>query len=205
MINISQLKQIDKIITAMKCDLYMIFPNMIIGCDKYLVTLSKVDYITGCIGNYEFTKEIWDKLMEDTEKVSKENLNIIDFEKAISLYYSIKRLAGASDIYNIYIKTMESLTRSKLSMEIDNLKSDPLFLDALEKKASDGMILYKINRKYQMSLFARFLPVRKADKVSLKIYDIIDYPQFISQFNIIRGPFIINKYIKYLIIEGDRS
>lgn len=90
---------------------------------------------------------------------------------------------------------------SQMLYKHEDLKSIDEFNISLSKKAKDGADLIYIDR-FPISLCSGLLPVNKSDKISLEIYDDNVPKTFLAKFIIDKKKYTINKYIRYLYLEG---
>lgn len=203
MINIKQFNLLIKTMKAMKCDVYMVLPDRIIGSDANYITLTETYLNTGIdhrSTSIEINKESL-KTMEDVAKNyiashSKEEVDNASFDVLFS-YFGIARISDPP-ITITYNKLISSIGRL-LDARAD-IREDEEFEKCLSLKSKDGMSLYiykGYNGIYPISIFTGLLPINKKDKVSLEIYN-SEIGTFTVKFIIDKGFAIINKYIKYI-------
>jgi len=102
------------------------------------------------------------------------------------------------------IENIEGMISSfSLDYNCENLKDDDVFNQLLECKSGDGVGLYKIDKRFILSIYKNMLPLNKKDTVSLNIYDINPKLYFLSRF-VVKKPknIIINVYIMYLHLSN---
>lgn len=205
MINIKQFNLLIKTMKAMKCEMYMVFPDRIIGSDINCITLTEVFLNTGIehrSASIEINKESL-KAMEEAAKNytathSKEEIENASFDILFS-YLGIARISDPPLFisYNKLIGEMGRCVDTKL-----NIREDEEFENCLSLKSKDGMSLYIAKGYYgiyPISIFTGLLPINKKDKVSLEIYE-NTVSTFLAKFIIDKGFIIINKYIKYIYL-----
>jgi len=184
------------IMKSMKCDIYHIYKNVIIGIDKFSTSLSEVICDTKVEGSYEIDKDTMKLIADKCQEIIKDEK--VNAEYYISRYS--QKNYRATELEMMYMNIL-SILSSKIvpDLVVDSVKSNEEFMKILSNKSADGANFFKINDKYIMSIYSGLLPINKSDKVSLEIYNIDEY-SYISKFIINKGKFVINKFIKYLFI-----
>lgn len=195
---IQEYNRLYDIVRAMKnCETFLIYPDKIIGTDKEYITLSEVICDTRVTRFYEMEKSALKLILDRCKELGIESNT--DPEQYIDTY-SIKRIWNNElEFKRDYVYNIIS---SKLVPEyrIADLKADNNFNEIMNKKSGDGASLYRINRKYILTLFTGLLPINKSDKASLDLYD-IDDRSYLARFTICKGKFTVYKYIVYLYIQ----
>lgn len=179
------------VIKGMKCDIFHIYKDMIIGTDKEYTTLTEVILDTKTTKPYEIDKDSINNIVDSLKLLVDEEINIeIYFNEFSTKSYSITNLES------IYLGI--ALLRIP-SMYIEDLRSNNDFIDIIEKKSVEGASMLKLNKKFIITIFKGLLPINKKDKVSLEIYEIDNY-KFLAKYIINKGKFIVYKYISYTYI-----
>ena len=189
-----QQKLLTKLVKATKTDMFIINPDGIIGTDKFSTTLTYSFLSTGISIPVEMTRETYINL--DKLLFGKSDIPDAEFNQLL-IQNSILRLT-ASPIANIFNSVRQYISTENLVRDIIDLKADPQFNEVLSKKAADGNSLYRIDKKYILSIFSGLLPINKNDKVSLRIFDNGISDSFIAEFKIDKGFTVVTKYIQYL-------
>jgi hypothetical protein len=181
---------------------------MIVGTDKEHTTVSEVicdtkiesyiDENDELIESYEIEKDIMKLICEKCEQC-------IDNNKPINPMSYIKKYSSINfrktDLELMYYNTCNILSNKIVpNIRLDDLKSNERFMEILSRKSADGEERFVINDKYILTVFSGLLPINKADKVYLEIYDVDSY-SFISKFVINKGKLILNKYIAYFFFK----
>lgn len=154
------------------------------------------DYGIGCDMNFYVLKIIY----FSRDKFNPEIDTFIDTYEAKNNEYNPFRNAvvegNLMDIHNRFINTLNGLSPIII---IDNCKDNDSFNEAINKPTKDGTTMYNINEIYRICMFKGLLPLNKADKVALEIYDLGE--SFIAKF-IIRKPknILIEEYLHCLKI-----
>ena len=151
-----EFNNIVKIIKAMKCKIFTIGPNDIIGSDEFMTTLTVVRINTSANKYYEFTKELFDTMIKDISLSN--SADKLDYNKVMDKLYSIKRISFIP-VIELYNRVMISITIP--SIYIDNIRLDDNFNNSIAMKADDGSILYKIDDRHLISIFSGLLPINK--------------------------------------------
>lgn len=189
-----EFKLLDKIVKDTKTDQFVITPSLIVGTDAYSVTLTFCHLSTQVDKVYEFTKNIWTDMVKTIEASA--NKETLDYNKVMDKLYSIKRVGDVSYIskYHEMINLINTVTPTLI---IEDLKSDPDFVDIMAKKADEGASFYKPSENFIMSLFKSLIPLVKKDKAGLTLYEVTGGKQFIARAIINKGYTVIEKYIRY--------
>lgn len=98
------------------------------------------------------------------------------------------------------IMSLEDYTNRNPVISIDNLKENEDFANVLAQKTADGIGIVRIGDCYAMTLYNNLLPVVKADKVELNIFDLSNR-DFLSWFTIKKAKYTMDVLIKYTKIN----
>ena len=191
---------------ATKADRFHIYKNMIIATEYSSTSLSQIicdtkieGYSTDddrVIDSYEIDKDVM-KLIADKSQL---NINNDKFEpEAYIAKYAIRgyKLTELEELCNHI--SVDLGDKFVPSYRVDDLKSNEEFMSIMAMKSWDGQSLFRLNRKYILTIFTGLIPLNKSDKISLDIYDIDNY-SYIAKFIINKGKFVINKYVRYFYL-----
>lgn len=185
-------------IKGMKCDIVYIYPDRIIGTDDKRIALAEVICDTKVSQSYEIERNVI-KLIADK---SKELINVDDDpfepEDFINRYAIRRTWLGPLEQSDLNMHSMMKGNEIP-DYRVDDLKANENFNNIQAQKAADGMSMLRLNKKYILSLYKGLLPVNKADKVSVELYDIDSY-SFLAKFIIDKRKFVINKYLVYFFL-----
>lgn len=208
-INISDFNEIVNGIKAMKADLVMVDGNTLYGTDNNCTILKK--YVMNTIIPAEKFVIITKTLnTEFYNNITDVNI-IIDLD--IKKIYCPNNISNIQDkpemINNIFINRIISMV-TNLSYDIthsyitdfDEITDDENFSKIKNMKSADGADLYypKNNIIYGMYLYSGAIPIVKADKLYLKIYDTGN--TFIANFIIYKKKLApLNVYFKFVKLQ----
>lgn len=175
-------KIVDKAKT-LKMPVIVLYEDYIIGTDvnTYYLSVIKNDhkvsrpyaYISKDMLNFVKPLTLVDTISTDN------NIMTSSLNTSVSIYNSI--------LYRNTVRNFKQIQKLLYEHNVDkivnNLEKDESFMNILNKKTKDGIELYKINRKWMLSIFKGLIPLNKGDKVNLNIYD-IDEIKFLSNFEI---------------------
>lgn len=188
-----------KIIKAMKCDMYLILNDKIIGTNKDQSYISVVDNLNNGIpfneGRLiELSKE---KIIDISNNSINENLYNILLKNT-----TVKGLLGYSEILNGYMRLINIIGNLYPSYIISNLKENNDFNNILKLKAADGAVPFKCGSEDTIFIYSGLLGINKSDLVSLHFYKTSNiYGLDIAEFIIDKKFIKIHKYIGYLPIK----
>lgn len=186
------------VVKGMKCDIVYVYPNRVIGADKEGTSLSEVFCDTGVSESYEIERDVLKLIADKSKALVKVDDDPFEPEDFINRYAIRRSWLGPleqSDLNMYIIMKGNDIPNCR----IDDIKADDSFNEIQNKKAADGMTLYKVNKKYILTLYKGLVPVNKSDRVALELYDIDNY-SFLAKFIINKGKFTINKYLVYFFI-----
>lgn len=157
----------------LKCDIVMNKGGIIYGTDKDFAHLSKIEH---------HESKLWE-------------LDNVVFESN-SFTIAIDQEQRLRDFENL-INTTYSIQFSDVSESFTDLQDNEQFKIIMAKKAAEGISLLKLN-DYLLSINKSLIPVNKADKLDLDIFDL--GKTFLARFKIKKGKNYVHKYFMYIKI-----
>lgn len=205
MINEYFTKTLIKIIKAMKCDIYIIGPDYIIGSNKECSYISEVTGLTNGMNSfYENNPNIIIEITKNTlleiDNIIKSNENEV-VDNYLWQYSSINGHLGISNIMEVYIRTKNNLMNRIPDYFCNNLKDITEFNEILMLKAADGAKPLHINSQDTIFIYPGLLGINKSDQVSLKMFRNIENGVDVCEFDINKKFITIHKYIGYLSLR----
>lgn len=196
MMDINILQDLLKIAKELKANYVYIKGNYIYGANEGFVYLKMMEFNNIYNINISFVVNDMATFIKNVA------LNEIKLPNPNLLYSSFDNTLEINNM--TMINTIESMIQSiSYNMSISHKKiiSEPVrgiqdFEYILESKSSDGSSMFRYNN-YNMTIFKNLIPIKKADKVYLTIYD-IDNTKFLSNFTVDRKKTKIEVYIMYL-------
>ena len=197
-----EFNEIIKALKLIKDDIITLYNGILYASDTYRTCLKCIRVNVNRSLNFSLCgKEIKKDFLStitDTEIVLDKDNYFIYCMNNLSNINSGILIPTCNDIVDLYNKINLEAQYSKYT-RYENIKEDQQFLDVLEKKSKDGAIMYKKD-KYIMFIYSGLLPINKADKVNLNIYDMGAY--FISNFEIIKKKYeTVNVFIRYMHLK----
>lgn len=198
----NKLIEITDLGNMLKSDIIIVWHNYIIGTDENVTYFKFIDYNN--TDNFHFVYEK-NKMKDFIKNVSMMN-DIVELNNNyISTQEGDTIEVFNPNIINIFLNNFSTLNGVINNYPIDyhneNLKDDDNFNSILDRKTGEGVALYKISKKYMLSLYKNFLPAAKKDKIELYIYNITCSGKFLAKFIISKPKSIkIRVYVMYLCI-----
>lgn len=194
-----QFRELIEIGKLLKADIVYVFGNTIYGTDSNFTYLKQMafDNVLGINICYD------QKLMNDFIKLCTDTI-VLEGNVLLS---NIERFVVNNDVHirniiNLDKKINEIIITNTNTMNVDNVRDNQQFENAIALKSNQGIGLYKVSEKYILSIFKGLLPINKGDKVSLSIYDINDN-RFLTRFIVTKPKIkkIITVSVMYLKIR----
>lgn len=193
--DINILEFLFKVSKEVKSPLIYIKGNDLYGTDEQFVYLkhTKIDNMYGI--NISFVSKDMNTFLKNVD------LNEIKFVSQNILYSSFDNTLEINNmdmIMNIerMITSLSNITNSYNPLLVENVRDIQDFENILAYKSADGIGIFRYNH-YVMTIYNNLLPIKKADKLDLVIYD-LNNRSFLSNFLIKRKKQIIEVYIMYL-------
>ena len=197
-------KTLMKIIKAMKCDVYLITDNMIIGTNEEHSYLSVVSGLINGIPDMKDTYiEISKNSLLEIDKILSTNnnedpANIIEPFNLIWGMARINGKYGISSIMDTYNRTILYINNIP-DFYSSNIKENEDFNNILGLKSADGAVPFRFGDRDTIFIYPGLLGINKSDVVSMKYFrtaNIIGYD--ICEFDIHKKFITIQKFIGYL-------
>lgn len=196
-------KTLLKIIKKMKCDIYVIGPDFIIGSNPENSYISEV---TGLTNGMEFLNNLNPGSIIE---ITKDGLNEVDMaankDGAVSYvdmllwqFSSTTGHYGISTLLEAYYRTKNNIYNKIPDYYCDNLKDNEEFNDILKLKAADGAVPFRLNSEDVIYIYPGLLGVNKADHVSVNMFRNAQNGIDICEFIINKKFVVIHKYIGYI-------
>lgn len=167
-----------KMVKSMKRDLVMITNSFIAGTDIYCCMLSVIH--------------------EGSDEQFVGSIAELNQKKNPDYYIGPERTRYA--IRNLMNNAYQITSSYPIIFQIDDLKEDEYFNDAIGRKMADGANPYVLNKKYVMYIFSSLHPINKSDKVGCEIYDLQDNRTYMIHFIISKPKYTIHEYLRYLYL-----
>lgn len=194
--DINILEYLFKVSKEVKSPLVYIKGNDLYGVDEQFVYLkhTKIDNIYGI--NIAFVSKDMNTFLKNVDlneiKFVGENILYSSFDNTLEInnmdmINNIERMAMS-------IANMTSYCPTKLT--VSNMRELEDFENIMTFKSADGIGIFRY-QNYVMTLYNNLIPMKKADKLELTIYD-LNERSFLSNFSIVRKKSRIEVYIMYL-------
>ncbi len=166
--NKNELLKLDEAVKITKTDLFIIYPDRIIGTDSTLVIITELNYISSVDKPYEFTRQVWDTFIKAVKAESQDRGEYLPwFSKFCTKRISVSPI----DVQYRRMCTMYMEDCGTCSKTISDFQNTEWFKEYNSLRAADGAKLFKIDRQHMFYLATGIIPVNKGEKVDLNFVD----------------------------------
>ena len=196
-------KTLQKIIKKMKCDIYVIGPDFIIGSNPENSYISEVIGLTNGLENiYEKFPgsiiEITKDGLNETEIMIDKNPNMVDIDMLLWQFSSTTGHYGISNLLESYYRTKNNICNKIPDYYCDNMKDNEEFNNILKLKAAAGAVPFRLNDEDVIYIYPGLLGINKTDHVSVNMFRNAQNGIDICEFIINKKFVVIHKYMGYI-------